>query len=89
MLVENADDIIGAMGWKKTEKKVNKQRTLFIELTNEEKIVYDLLYQAEVLHIDEIYHKSGLSSSGIANALLMLEMKNVIISQPGKMYKLA
>jgi len=62
---------------------------LFIELSAEEKIITDIMQQQDNIHIDELYFKSGLSSSAAAQALLMLEMQNVVLSLPGKMYKLA
>ena len=49
---------------------------------------WKILQQQESIHIDELYFKSGLSSSSVATALLMLEMQNVIASLPGKVYKL-
>ena len=78
------------MGWGSTKKASSKkQRELFIELTADEKVVVDILQQQENIQIDELYLKSGLSSSAVAAALLMLEMQNVVISLPGKVYKLA
>ena len=41
------------------------------------------------MHIDEINIKSGLSSSAVAAAILNLELQSVVISLPGKIYKLA
>ena len=77
------------MNWKPIEKKaVKKQRELFIELNADEKTIVDILNQQEAVHIDELYFKSGLSSSAVAAALLMLEMQGVVLSMPGKMYKI-
>ena len=55
----------------------------------EEKIVVDILQQQDSIQIDELYFKSGLSSSAVATALLMLEMQNVVVSLPGKVYTLS
>ncbi|MGF2413393.1 DNA-processing protein DprA [Ferruginibacter sp.] len=89
-LITGAVDVIELMNWAPKEKKQQKkQRELFIELTPDEKIVTDILQQQESIQIDELYFKSGLSSSAVATALLMLEMQNVILSLPGKVYKLA
>jgi DNA processing protein len=62
---------------------------LFIELTDDEKIITNILKEKESVHIDELYLKSGLSSSSVASAILTLELQNVILTLPGKMYKLA
>jgi DNA processing protein len=89
-LINSADDFLEMMNWKQTAKPASKkQRELFIELTPDEKIVVDILQHRESIQIDELYFKSGLSSSAVAAALLMLEMQNVIVSLPGKVYKLA
>lgn len=90
LLITCADDLLEIMGWKSIKKSSpQKQRELFIELTPDEKVIIDILQQQENFQIDELYLKSSLSSSAVASALLMLEMQNVVISLPGKVYKLA
>jgi DNA processing protein len=88
-MITSSEDVIENMSWSET-KKVNpkKQKELFIELTANEKIIFNIIMPAGQLHIDEIYLKSNLSSSSVAEALLMLEMQNVVASLPGKIYKL-
>ncbi|MFZ1784610.1 MAG: DNA-processing protein DprA [Ferruginibacter sp.] len=89
-LIDSADDLLTMMNWKPQPKPtVKKQRELFIELSADEKIVVNILQQQESIQIDELYFKSGLSSSAVATALLLLEMQNIVISLPGKVYKLA
>ena len=88
-LITCANDLVELMNWDPKEKnQKKKQRELFIELTPDEKIIVDILQQRENIQIDELYFKSGLSSSAVATALLMLEMQNVVASLPGKVYKL-
>ena len=88
-LINSAQDFLEMMNWASTPKPTaKKQRELFIELLPDEKIVVDILQQQESIQIDELYFKSGLSSSAVATALLMLEMQNVVLSLPGKIYKL-
>jgi DNA processing protein len=88
-LITSAADLIELMNWDPKEKTTKKkQRELFIELTPDEKIIVDILQQRESILIDELYFKSGLSSSAVATALLMLEMQNVVQSLPGKVYKI-
>ena len=89
-LITCADDLLYIMNWKEKEKPAaKKQRELFIELTPAEKIITAILQEKENCSIDELYLKSGLSSSEAAQALLMLEMQGIILSLPGKMYRLA
>ncbi len=90
VLVTKAGDILENMGWLEVKKgAVKKQRELFVELNADEKIIVGILKEKETLHIDELYIKSGLSSSSVAAAMLNLELQNIIASMPGKMYKLA
>lgn len=88
-LITSAEDLIESMGWKKEKKPAAKKQTeLFIELSKEEKIIVDILMQVDQIQIDELYFKSKLSSSAVAQALLMLEMQGVVSSLPGKIYKM-
>lgn len=89
-LITSANDLLENMGWAKVKKvSAKKQKELFIELSPDEKIVVEILKIQDQIHIDELYIKSKLNSSKVAAALLMLEMQNVVISLPGKVYKLS
>ena len=91
-LITSAADICDSMGWndRKTGKATGKpQKTLFIELTPDERTVIGMLKENEQVHIDEINLQSGLSSGKVAAAILNLELQNVIVSLPGKMYRLS
>jgi DNA processing protein len=77
------------MNWKPVVKPTaKKQRELFIELSQDEQLMVDILQQKESIHIDELYFKSNLNSSAVAAALLMLEMQGIVASLPGKLYKI-
>lgn len=52
----------------------------------EDKKVLDLL-ESNPIHIDELIHKSGLSTGIMAGLLLDLELKGLIIQLPGKIFK--
>lgn len=88
-LITSANDLLTFMNWKPVKKKKAQQRQLFIELTADEKIVVDILQKKDSVQIDEIYAQSGLSSSAVAQALLMLEMQGIVSSLPGKVFKMA
>ncbi len=91
MLLTDAEELIEVMGWedKSQKTKSKSQRELFIELSKEEKIIVDILNEKETVHIDEINLRSGLNTSASAAAILNLELQNVIISLPGKIYRLS
>lgn len=76
------------MGWQEKTVAPKKQRILFYEFTKEELIIADLLRSYEAKPIDELYLKSGLSSSAFASAILSLELQGAVQAMPGKMYRL-
>lgn len=87
-LITDAKQILESMGWEKKKIIPKKQRELFIELSEDEKMMVQILSAKEMVPIDELYLQSGLSSSAVAAALLNLEMQHVVMSMPGKTYKL-
>ena len=87
-LLTDAKQMLESMGWEKKRIIPKKQRELFIELTEDEKMMVQILSAKEMVPIDDLYLQSGLSSSAVAAALLNLEMQNVVMGLPGKMYKL-
>ncbi len=88
-LVTCGQDVLEFMNWLPLREKPRVQRSLFVELSADEKVVFDLLNQEAPLHIDELNIRSQLSSSAMAAALLSLELQGIIASLPGKLYKVA
>ena len=89
ILLTDTQQFLEIMGWDNTATRPKtSQKELFIELTDDEKIITGLLQENENVSIDELVLKSGCSSSALAAAILNLELKNVIQSLPGKMYRL-
>ncbi len=88
VMLGSAEQLLENMGWQTQTKTPKKQRELFIDLTDDERIIIEILKQKEATNIDEIYLKSQLASSTIAGAILNLELQNVVVSLPGKIYKL-
>jgi DNA processing protein len=83
-------DFLLTMGWTDQKPIVKQiQKNLFPELSSQEQIIFDLLKDGDSVHIDEINFKSGLSTGSVAAGILNLEMQNVILSLPGKLYQLA
>ncbi len=88
-LIESAEDIKYIMGWDDSKEcKKPTQKKLFVELTEEEKIIIDLLEKNGDSGIDFLCINSQMSSSKIATALLNLEFNGMVRSMPGKMYQL-
>ena len=91
MLLTDAEELIEVMGWEEKAKSIKEkrsQREIFIELSKDEKIIVDILKEKDLVHVDELNFKSGLSSSSMAVAILNLELQGVVATLPGKLYKL-
>lgn len=88
ILLTDGGQLLDTMGWTTRRKPIPVVKELFITLTSEEKIIMDLLNGRESVSIDEINLQSGLNSSTVAVNILNLEMKNLILGLPGKLYKL-
>ena len=85
-LLEGVKDIVKQLNWDVTLKK-NNQQQLFIELSDNEQKLVDLIRESKEMGIDQLMSLSGLTSSVLAMTLLELEMKNCITSLPGKRYQ--
>ncbi len=85
-LITGGQDIIEAMGWTQTPKQT--QMTLFTDLSENEKLVYDTIAAEKVIHRDELTAGTPISSSEVAGVLLSLELKGAIKSQPGGKYSM-
>jgi DNA processing protein len=89
MLLTDAQQLAEIMGWApvNTPQPI-PQKAMFVDLNDDEKKILSLLQEKEQVPIDELNLKSGLSVSGVAAAVLNLELKNIIQSLPGKRYSL-
>jgi len=85
-LCETGNDIAYLMGWDDKPVKKKQQPELFVNMTEEETAVFELIKEAKEIAIDEIVLKSGLSTSKVAAALLNLEFEGIVRSLPGKIY---
>ncbi|MHC8948209.1 DNA-processing protein DprA [Sphingobacterium hungaricum] len=89
-LIRNANDLCYLMNWSTEQKKpASKQLSLLPpELSKDETVVYTYLAENEHATIDEIALFCDWPQSKLAIILLELEMNNIILSLPGKVYKL-
>jgi DNA processing protein len=89
LMFTDVGEFLEIMGWKKIDKPKQSQKELFVQLSEDEKKIVELLKEKEGVHIDELNLQSGLSMSVVAAALLNLELQGVLRVLPGKMYKLS
>jgi DNA processing protein len=91
-LITSAQDIIESMNWDMDTKETKKpkiQQELFLELTEQEKKVFDILQQQEKISIDFLMQHTEMTLSSLSSNLLQLEMKGIVMALPGKQYKLS
>lgn len=89
-LINNAKDLIYYLNWDEQITTVKKQVQISmpINLTANEHKVIDVLQYGQ-LSIDELCITLSIQQSKLAIVMLTLEMQGLIISLPGKVYKLA
>lgn len=80
-MVLSSQDIIEFFGKNKKYFKEDK----VLELTFDEKIIYDVLVGGE-MHFDEIATKTGLDAKILLTMLMRMEIKGIISKMPGNMY---
>lgn len=85
-LLESTKDLAYVMQWEEKEKKSGKQGQLFFDLSEEEKIIVDLLENREAVGIEHLLLSAEMPSSVMAGNLLNLEFKGLVRSLPGKRY---
>ena len=89
ILLTDAVQFIEIMGWaEETPRNRKIQKELFVELSEAERSIVQIIEQKGAVSIDELVLLSGCSSSTLAASILNLELKNVIQTLPGKMYRL-
>lgn len=86
-LVTSGQDLLEMMNWESSQGSV--QTSLFVDLTDDEQQVVDLVRASGELAIDRLSEAlSEYSPSKLAGLLLTLELKGVLVCRPGKVYKL-
>ena len=88
-LLESIEDLEYILGWEsKTTKSKVIQKELFVNLSEEEKFIMEIIRSNNELSIDSICHEANLPVSKVSPMLLNLEFAGLLKSLPGKVYKL-
>ena len=86
-LTESSDDIEYFLNWKPEKSKPPIQRTLFSELDDTEKMIYELLMKQGELTIDNICRTLEIPVYKLSSLLLQMEFKGFLKCYPGNVYK--
>ena len=90
-LIECAEDLIAAMGWKVMTKQPRQTAMLELicDLTNEQQQLVNLLRDSEDgMHINQLVMETRLAYNMVSSELVMLELQDVVKSMPGGMWRL-
>lgn len=86
-LVECSDDIEYFLNWKSEKSKPPVQRSLFSDLDENEKLIYELLVKNGEMNIDTICRSTGIPVYKLSSMLLQMEFKGVLKCYPGNLYR--
>ena len=88
-ILTNPLDIPYILNWQlDTEVKPNIQKQLFVELDDQEKVIYKYLKENNKQQLDTIALNCNMPIFKIAGILLNMELKGVIRPLPGKLFEL-
>jgi DNA processing protein len=88
-LITKAVDIEYIMGWStEVDTSTKTQLSLPINLSGDEEIIAKILSNKGSLAIDELSFLTGFQQSKLVHTVLGMEMQGILISLPGKVYKL-
>ena len=86
-LTECSDDIEYFLNWKREKIKPPVQKTLFSELDDTEKLIYELLSKEGELTIDTICRALEIPVFKLSALLLQMEFKGLLKCFPGNLYR--
>ncbi|MNT35732.1 hypothetical protein D3C72_1717700 [compost metagenome] len=85
-IITSAKDFVSFMLWEDKVKSNIKTISLFVELSKDEKFVFDIISAEKSIYIDDLIFKCGFSCSFVSKILLQLEFNSLIKQLPGKYY---
>ena len=87
-LFTSAADLIYMLGWELEEANLKPQQTqLFVELTEDEKTIFNFLKERDKELLDSIAIECKIPAYKVASILLAMELKGVIRPLPGKLFE--
>jgi DNA processing protein len=88
-LVESSGDVEYFLSWQAVKTKPAVQRTLFSDLDDTEKSIFELISVKTEINIDSICRSLNIPVFKISAILLQMELKGLVKCYPGNIYRLA
>lgn len=87
-LVESADDILAAMQWEGEKSQEPVQTELLTDLNETEQHLLGILRESpDGVHVNVLVMETGKPYSEITSTLMMMEMRGIVRSLPGSMFR--
>ena len=88
-LITCGENLVDFMNWipRKEPAKV-VQAAMFHDLTDQEKILFELIAECHPVSVDELIARSGFTTALVSSVLFTLEMHGLVSPIPGKLYGL-
>jgi DNA processing protein len=86
-LIESAADIEYFLNWNPSATKTPVQKTLFNELSETEKLIYENLNLNGEMNIDHLCRSVGIPVYKLSALLLQMEFNGIIKCYPGNLYR--
>ena len=87
-VLTTAADIIFQLGWELKTPPKPRQTQLFVELDEDEKLIFRFLKEKEKELLDTIALECSLPVFKVATVLMNMELKGVVRPLPGKLFQL-
>ena len=87
-LITCAEDLFREMCWDKEEKKKTIQKSIFIDFSEDEQMIVDVIKQADKIQLNQLSYKVDFPISKLSSLLFGLEMKGVVQCLPGGIYRI-
>lgn len=89
ILLQSINSFVSHMGWEVEEKPpLPAQQELFPDLSPEETMIFEKLSEAGSMHVNALSIEFNIPVSELFMTLLEMEVKNIVTSLPGGMYRL-
>jgi len=86
-LTECSDDVEYFLDWRPEKSKPPVQRSLFADLDDNEKLIFELIMKEGELTIDSICRSLGMPVYKLSSLLLQMEFKGLLKCFPGNLYR--
>ncbi len=86
-LVTSGTQVADLMSWQTGDDGDSVQRTMFVNLSEAETLVVEVLHEQDIAEFELIRYSCKMTSSELASVLLSLEFKGVVKALPGKRFQ--